>query len=164
MFRNPHRCLASIVVLSTLISCNLATGQDVAYDLIEGFTQPYKVINVASPESGILVQLDVEEGDRVAAEQVLGALNSEVHQAMLNIAQAAMEAHGRLDSAKAEVDLREDRLDKLFVLETRGGPVGCRIDVQRATVKYSIGVEITIVEARPDAPVLQRAVLRDVRR
>ena len=120
MFRSLRRCLATIVVPLALTIANAASGQEIAYDLIEGFTEPYKMINVASPESGILVQLDVEEGDRVTADQVIGALNSDLHQAMLNMAQAAMEAHGRLDSAKAEVDLREDRLEKLRRLAERG--------------------------------------------
>jgi RND family efflux transporter MFP subunit len=92
----------------------LAAGAASAADAgIEGFTQPFLEIDVASVETGILVTVDVEEGEQVLRDQPLARLDKDVIEASLRIADKQQQLHGQLDSAQAELRLREDRLHKL---------------------------------------------------
>jgi RND family efflux transporter MFP subunit len=68
---------------------------------------------VASVETGILITIDVEEGERVRRDQPLARLDQEVIEASLRIADKQQQLRGQLDSAQAELRLRDDRLDKL---------------------------------------------------
>ncbi len=87
---------------------------------IEGFTQPSREIDVASVETGILIAVDVEEGNRVQRDQLLAQLDQDVIEASLKIADKQQQLRGQLDSAQAELRLREDRLLKLHrLLENR---------------------------------------------
>jgi RND family efflux transporter MFP subunit len=86
---------------------------------IDGFTEPYRDIDVAAPEMGQLVSLEVCEGDRVSEGHVLARLNGEVLHATLEIAKAAMESAGRLEAAEAELRMYQDSLEKLEKLLER---------------------------------------------
>jgi len=102
---------ASLIVLLA----NIAQGQ-----VIEGFTEPYHKVDLIPPEAGILTSLPVREGDRVTKNQLLGQLDCEIQQIAQEIARANMTAHGRLDSAVAERNLRKVRVAKLEKLRTAG--------------------------------------------
>ena len=80
---------------------------------VEGFTEPYRDIDVAAAELGVLTQVHVKEGDRVKVGQLLAQLDDSVLQAALGIVKAEMEVEGRLESAQAELDLQTDLVTKL---------------------------------------------------
>ncbi len=82
----------------------------------EGFTEPYRNIDVAAADSGIVDQLAVKEGDAVLKGQLLGQLNLDVLQATLEIADRTRNAMGKLKSAEAELRLKSERLAKLQLL------------------------------------------------
>jgi RND family efflux transporter MFP subunit len=110
--------------LLTLALVGVANGQpasDEPQDTgIEGFTEPIRKLDLIPPEPGIISSLKVREGDRVEKNQLLGTLDCDTQQVALAIAKNTMEAHGRLDSAKAERDLRQWRLVKLKQLREEG--------------------------------------------
>lgn len=87
---------------------------------VEGFTEPYRTVNVGVTEVGIVAEMKVREGDLVRQGQALASLDQEVHLALLAIAEANMEIRGRLDSATAELDLNRDKLAKLTQLGLQG--------------------------------------------
>jgi len=87
---------------------------------LEGFTEPIRKLDLIPPEPGIIASLLVHEGDRVKKDQLLGSLDCETQQVALKIAQNNAAAHGRLDSAMAERDLRRWRLAKLQKLRKEG--------------------------------------------
>lgn len=103
---------------------------------IEGFTQPYREIDVASAETGILVTVDVEEGDVVGRDQPLAQLDFDVIEATLRVADKQQQARGQLDSAQAEFRLRADRLEKLEELLAHNH--ASREEVERATAEKDI--------------------------
>ena len=113
---------------------------------VEGFTEPYKAINVAVPETGIVTELKVTEGDRVEEGDVIASLDSDVHQALLSIARAGMESHGRIDSAQAEVVMRKDRLEKLETLHERGHARAEEVARARADVAIAQGSLLAAAE------------------
>ena len=89
---------------------------------LEGFTEPYRSIEVAADETGTIEEVFVREGQTVAAGQPLVRLNSKVHLALLAIADQNMRATGRLDAAKADLQMRRERLGKLRSLRVEGMP------------------------------------------
>ncbi len=80
---------------------------------IEGFTEPYREIAIASAETGILTKVDVSEGDQVHEGQLLAELNQDVLRASLRVAEKYKESKGQLVSARADLRLRTERLDNL---------------------------------------------------
>lgn len=88
-------------------------------DGVEGFLEPYRHIDVAAPEAGILETISVAEGDRVQARQVLAELKQDTLRAALRVAESSRDARGKLDSAAAELKLRADLLQKLTALQAR---------------------------------------------
>jgi RND family efflux transporter MFP subunit len=86
---------------------------------IDGFTEPYRDIDVGAPEMGQIIALEVREGDRVTKGQVLARLNDEVWNASLEVARVAMESAGRLEAAQVELRLYQEMLDKLELLLQR---------------------------------------------
>lgn len=87
---------------------------------LDGFTEPLRTIKVASDETGTIADILVEEGTYVHAGQTLARLNSEIHEALLAIANQNMKAEGRLLSIQADLQLRESRLSKLREIRHEG--------------------------------------------
>jgi RND family efflux transporter MFP subunit len=101
--------------IATLLFSRLAAG--VTFD---GFTEPFRKIEVAASEPGTVAQLLVHEGDRVTKGQALATLDNDVLEVSREIAAASARAKGKLDSAEAERDLRKTRLQRLEPLRTEG--------------------------------------------
>ena len=99
---------------------------------VEGFTEPFRKIEIAPSEPGTLDTLTVKEGDRVSANQVLATLECDVLLVTLEAAKATCAATGRLDSAAAERDLRRSRLDKLLLLREQGHALQEEVERARA--------------------------------
>lgn len=103
---------------------------------IEGFLEPYRTIDVAAPEPGILKTLLVSEGERVEAGAVVAELNNDVLDAALQIAQETSRSHGKLDSVRAELRLTETLLRKLTELQGRG--LATPQEIERASVERDV--------------------------
>ena len=113
---------------------------------IEGFTEPYRQIDLGPPEQGTLASLAVRKGDRVEKGQLLGSLDCEVLLVSLKIAQANKESRGRLDSALAERDMRTTRLEKLEDLRERGHASLEEVDRARADLAIAAASVLTAEE------------------
>ena len=128
-FTMTHRLfigLLALVGLSTSVR-----AQDV-----ESFAEPYRRIDVAAAESGIVLKLHVKEGDHVAADQPLADLDQDVLKASLEIARAHKDADSSLLSAQAELLLREERLAKLEELKLSGN--ASEEEVRRASLEREL--------------------------
>src|SRR5262245_4715983 len=87
--------LVGISVAPTRAMDQMTMGQT----SVEGLTEPFRAIEVAAPEPGIVTRVAVREGTLVKQGQVLASLDNEVHIATLAVAQKNMEAVGGLNSA-----------------------------------------------------------------
>lgn len=87
---------------------------------VDGFTEPYRTINVSAAEQGIIAELLVKEGDTVHEGQLLATLDDEVLEAAKEIAKAGKESMGRIKSATAAVELKKERYEKLKELQAEG--------------------------------------------
>jgi RND family efflux transporter MFP subunit len=110
----------------------ISAGTAPATDLVEGFTEPYRKIEVAPSEAGVLVKLAVREGQSVRRGQLLGTLDHELLLVALRIANLQKDARGELDTATAEVEARKHRLDKLAPLRAAGHASQEEVDRARA--------------------------------
>tara|TARA_R100001132_G_scaffold499_1_gene716 strand:+ start:7731 stop:8522 length:792 start_codon:yes stop_codon:yes gene_type:complete len=87
---------------------------------LEGYTEPYRTIKVATDETGIVEKVYISEGQAVEKGDPLICLNSDIQSAMLAIAEQNMNAQGRLESAKAELQLKKERFRILQSLRLEG--------------------------------------------
>lgn len=146
-FRIPRPRLLprSATALSMLlVLCLAATAE--CFE-VEGFVEPYRSIDVAAAESGILRSCEVREGERVQQGQVLAKLDHSVHLALLAIGAKSRDFRGRLQSALAEIELRQHRLAKLEELRDRGH--ARQEEVERARTDVAIA-EGNLLAAQED--------------
>ena len=133
-------------VLSGALLASAAKPVEIPFDL-EGFTEPYRTSHVATDDAGVIAEFLICEGDEVAAGQPLVRLNSEVHEALLTIAEHQMKSHGRLDAALAEGEMRRERLAKLEALRAEGHARQEEVDPARNELAVA---EANIRSARED--------------
>jgi RND family efflux transporter MFP subunit len=122
----------AVTALLYFAVCQCAHGDDV----IDGFTEPFRKIDLAPAEPGVLDSLMAKEGDTVEAGQLLGALDNNVLQISLKISQQVLQSRGKLAAAKAERDLRSVRLDRLKELQPKG--FAHREEVDRAAADFAV--------------------------
>lgn len=143
----PHRCKPRPrVALYGAILVAVLPRPAVSIE-VEGFVEPYRSIDVAAAEPGIIRSCAVREGDHVVEGQVLAKLDQEVHLALLAIGEKSRDFRGRLHSAKAEMALRQNRLAKLKQLRDRGH--ARQEEVERAEADVAIA-EGSLLTARED--------------
>ena len=109
---------------------------DVLAQPIDGFAEPYRVIDVAAAEIGTIDQLAVVEGQQVKAGQLVARLDDAVLKAALEMANEAMHAQGRLKSAMAEMRLQKDSYNRLIGLRERGH--ASQIELDRASTQLEV--------------------------
>lgn len=110
----------SMRAVVTLLIAALGLMGSARGETFESFTEPSRRIDVAPAETGVVAAVDVKEGDVVAKGQVLASLDKEVLLVAKEVAQATVDAVGRKDAARAEMELRKARLDKIRELRSSG--------------------------------------------
>ncbi len=107
---------------------------------IEAFTEPYSDIAIAASEMGTLSSVKVKEGDVIKSGDVVAVMSDEVLKASLEVARRSMNIEGTLQSAAADVALRQSELTKLRQLRERDHASQQEVD--------RVVSELTIAEAR----------------
>ncbi len=102
-----------VLILATILLVGVSAT---AADEVEGFLKPFREIDAAASESGIISQIDVREGQRVKEGDVLAVLHQDVLRATLEIASKAKDARGQLESAVADLRVKAERLANLEAL------------------------------------------------
>ena len=123
--------LAIAVIVVITACCTNVFGQDV-----KAFTEPYRSIEIAAPETGILSQVIVKEGDQIKAGGLLANLNEEVLAASLAVAKETTESGGAIKSARAELQMQQERFGKLQGLFDRRH--ASQIELDRARTQLEI--------------------------
>lgn len=109
------------VIAGFLIPALIAVAPAAAVaESLEGFTEPFRVVNVATTETGVVDRVLVREGEWVKKGQELAILDNDLHLTLLAIAAEQMNASGRMQSAQSEMELQQRRLDKLMLLREKG--------------------------------------------
>ena len=129
--KTPKRIIiaAALHILAVVTPC-------AAQNDIKAFTEPYRSIEIAASETGTLAHLAVEEGDEIQAGSILANLNEEVLAASLAVAKKSTESEGAINSATAELNMQQERLDKLQGLFQRRH--ASQTELNRAQSQYDI--------------------------
>lgn len=113
---------------------------------IESFTEPFRRIEIAPAEPGIIATVDVREGDVIQTGQQLASLESDVLRISLEIARLSRDARGRQRAARAERELRRVRLAKLEELRPKGHASGEEVERARAELEVAEANVLAIQE------------------
>lgn len=132
------RAAVAVMVLA------LAGGTGFAVE-IQSFTEPFRIINVAAAESGIVIGLNVEEGDAVEKDQPVADLNQDVLKASVEIARSHRDTVSGLKSSESELKLKTERLKKLRELRINGN--SSEEEVSRALLEFEIA-EARLLQVR----------------
>lgn len=119
----------------TLLCCDQGFAANPAID-VECFTEPYRRIDVAAPEMGVLAEIRVAEGDIIAEQQILARLDDRVLTKALEVARAAKSASGSLRAALSELQSTRDQLEGYRSL--RRNEHATDRELQRATTAVAV--------------------------
>ena len=106
--------LAAGVAAIVLISCRVANAQ------VPGFTEPFRSVEVASAESGVITKVLVRIGDHVEVDQPVAELDSSIQQAQLDLAHHLVSAEAELRRAEAELQTKQSVFEHLQRLSEKG--------------------------------------------
>lgn len=144
ILKRKHVILAMILLCavlnapSTLGQTPSQSNSIIADQRPEGVLEPWKTSSVACPEQGLLATLMVKPGDRVKAGAILGQLDSTLSEIQLEIASTQASAIGRIDTAKAEVELAEKKVRS--IQQAREKKYSTQSELDRAEAEYKISL------------------------
>ena len=119
-----------------------------AAETIEGFSEPYVRIDLSVPEPGTFSEVNVAVGEKVAKDQVVAALNTQVLEKSLEIAKQRAKSVGALKAANAELELRQQRFQKVSELHQRNHISRNEFEQSRADVQVAESRKLAALEER----------------
>ncbi len=122
-------------LLLSILSASVSA--QVLDDQIKGFTEPWRSIDIAAPEMGTLSSILVEEGQRVESNMILARMHEEVLEASLAMANESQQAAGKLNSARAECRMQQERHEKLLGLFIRRHASQTELDRAKAQLEVA---------------------------
>ncbi len=137
---------ACLLLLITFVAAHPASGQtrikrhapsEPATAAIEGLTEPFRRVDIAAAESGLIMGIEVQDGAVVKQGQILARLDDLVLQATLAVAKAQKEATGQLRVAEAELRLRTSRWQKLEDLLSKGHATPQEVALARSDMEVA---------------------------
>lgn len=134
---------------------------------IEGFTQPFRKIELASDETGAIATLEVREGDRVEAGDVVAKLDNRVQSIQLQIAEKMASSTSQRSAAQKSLMKRRAISQRLAQLNSQGHAseseiIRADLELSIAESKYNTAVEeaaIREIEAKRAAVQVQRRTI-----
>ena len=87
---------------------------------IDGFTEPFRSIELSSDETGSIAKLNVEEGDEVQADQVVAKLDTRVQELQYQIAMQQASTSSQMTAAEQALQKRQTITSRLSQLKARG--------------------------------------------
>lgn len=142
---NPRHIVALFfgLVLSVLIG-SVASAQ------IDGFTEPFRTIQLSSDETGAIAKLSVEEGQAVSAGDVIASLDTRVQELQLEIANQTANNSSQMVAAEATLQKRRTVAQRLRELASKGHARDS--ELIRAELELSIA-EAQLLSAREEKAV-----------
>ncbi len=124
----------------------------VAQGQIEGFTEPFRKIDLSSDESGAISSLNIEEGQWVAGNAIVAKLDSSVQEIQLEIAKHLAESKSEVLAAEESFKKRESIHGRIQQLQAKGHATDS--ERLRSAMELSIA-KARMLSAREDAEVRQ---------
>jgi len=144
--------IATLAIVAMGVATPSACSQEIGTELIEAFTEPYRVLDLAAAEPGILQRFAVKQGDRIAAGDLVASLNTEVLRARLDLARVRANLKGAIKKAQADVAQKRRRYGKLAGLHQNGHASPEEIDTARSNLEIA---EAGLLEAQESQKLAQ---------
>jgi len=119
-------------------------------NVIEGFTQPFRKIDLSSDETGAIASLEVREGDRVDANDVVAKLDSRVQSIQLQIAKKVAASTSQRSSAQKSLVKRQAISQRLAQMHAQGH--ASESEIIRADLELSIAAAVQLQRRTITAP------------
>ena len=134
---------------------------------IEGFTQPFRKIDLSSDETGAIATLEVREGDRVDSGDVVAKLDSRVQDIQLQIAKKVASSTSQRSAAAKTLTKRRAISQRLAQMHAQGHAseseiIRADLELSIAESRYNTAVEeagIREIEVTRAAVQLQRRTI-----
>lgn len=146
-FAHPFRWLTVLSLLALSAAPEPCLGQ---LHGLNGFTEPFKRIELSSDETGAIAELQVEEGDAIEAGEVVALLDSRVQQLKVEIAQHLANSNSELLAAEGTLEKRRSILARLSQLAAKGH--ASESEIIRAEMELSIA-EAKLLSAQEELAV-----------
>jgi len=172
-FTNSTFTTFVVSAMLTLFACGFNSSMAYAIttqgesEEIEGFTQPFRKIELASDETGAIATLEVREGDRVEAGDVVAKLDNRVQSIQLQIAEKMASSTSQRSAAQKSLMKRRAISQRLAQLNSQGHAseseiIRADLELSIAESKYNTAVEeaaIREIEAKRAAVQVQRRTI-----
>ncbi len=171
----PNRCRIPCVVdpMSIRIACSLLAiflfaSPVSTYAQINGFTQPFREIDLASDETGSIFALNVDSGSVVEAGQIIARLDDGVQKLQVEQANHLSRSKSALESARKTYEKRQLITERIRDLISTGHATDSeliRADLEEAIAQanYMAAQENTIghdINLRKAELMLERRLIR----
>ncbi len=133
--------LETFLVATLALTCELASGQQFGNKLEapaqgpQGVLEPWRTSDVASSETGLLAEMYVKLGDKVAVGDRIAQLKSEAIRLQLEMAEKQVSALGRIETAEADVQLNERKVQAFT--EARIKDFTSQMELERAEMELA---------------------------
>lgn len=104
------------LVSAILLLVFAAAASEPSPGAVVGVTEPGQSIDLSFPEPGVIRKIEVEEGDRVAVDDILAQLDCRVLEAQHETARMRAASTAAIQSATAALELKQRRYEQLEAL------------------------------------------------
>ena len=159
--RNTPGWLLGICIISLLMAA-------AAQAQIEGFTEPFRKIDLSSDESGAIANLMIDEGDYIKQDEIVCKLDTSVQEIQVEIAKHMAEAKSSVRAAEETYKKRlaiDKRIDELQATghATDSEKIRSEMELSIAKARYFSALEdskVREIEYRRALMQLERRTIR----
>ena len=119
-FQQSPKSLAQMILFVIGTCLTFFTFAAVSHGQIEGFTEPFRSIELSSDEAGAIAELKFDEGSHVNKGDVIARLDDRVQKVQLEIATELAKATSQLDATRKALEKRRMIRDRLRRMNQSG--------------------------------------------
>lgn len=126
-------------------AASASSNDQVGESMMDCLIEPFELVDLGSPVTGVIEAVVVERGDLVSAGQIVAKLESKVEEAAVEVARSRAGMKGRIRSREARLSLgkqRKDRAQQLYESEAMS------LDQQQEVATEAVLARSELREAR----------------
>lgn len=141
-------CVIFAVSVAAALSCHSEEPDSFGMASYHGFSQPWKLIEVAVAEPGRVDSVSVREGDSVRENALIARLDNAVLQASLEVANQRASANGEAESARAKLNHAARRRDDIAKLLDESHASQTELDQAELALREAEAALLAVQERR----------------
>lgn len=149
-FQQSPKSLQQLIILTIGTCITFFTFAAVSQGQIEGFTEPFRSIDLSSDEAGAIAELKVDEGHEVEKGDVVARLDDRVQRVQVQIATEMANATSQLDAARKTLEKRRTIGQRLQAMQHSGHAsdseiIRSQMELSIAEAKYNAAREEGVI-------------------